>query len=608
MVLPDANNRGIKNLIDGAAPGAYGDAARRASLAEIQSRKGSLQGDDSTGRPFDSSGFTDGSSRDDQSNAKKNSLFGRGGRSDTTDNDDLSKPTKKSSLFGGLRDSNKLDDDDGQGRPGRKSSLFDNLRDKIRGNSDESDEDKSERKSSLFGGNKGRNNGKSSVFLGRDDDSWNRKGSKDGISDDEGGISDKIRNALGKNSSSTSNPGRSSGLRDSSNPDGKYSPWNEDKDSFSKGFRPLELDGIPLPSGAKGKIGDRVEASIQTPSGFIAKPKVVDTGNGSIGIIYQPAEAGPHTLDVKYNGENLQGSPFKFYPTRVGENSVSAFGPGLTHGVCGNPVKFFLSTKGVGATGDLGVAVEGPSKAEINIHDRKDGTVVVSFVPSTPGEYKITTKYVGNHIEGSPFSCKVTGEGIKRNAISVGSSSELSLPDILSDFDLRSLQASIVSPSGIEEPCFLKKLPKGNNGISFTPRETGEHLVSVKRNGKHIRNSPFSIMIKEDDVGDGSKVRVSGPGLKEAKTRQVIFFCHSSFNCWTPSGFQSVTSTSDARYFKLLITRHFRTICFLLIQRMLDMGDYLCQLRAQARLKSNPKIMKMESLMWPTYLPSRESI
>lgn len=63
----------------------------------------------------------------------------------------------------------------------------------------------------------------------------------------------------------------------------------------------------------------------------------------------------------------------------------------------------------------------------------------------------------------------------------------MTLPDNLSDYDLRALEAYIISPSGNEEPCFLKKLPKGNTGISFTPREQGEHLVSVKREGRHIR-------------------------------------------------------------------------------------------------------------------------
>ena len=99
---------------------------------------------------------------------------------------------------------------------------------------------------------------------------------------------------------------------------------------------------------------------------------------------------------------------------------------------------------GIGAgAGGLALAVEGPSKADINCIDNKDGTVNVSYLPTAPGEYKISARFAGDHIEGSPFTCKVTGEGKKRNAISVGSASELSLPENISDYDLRSLNAYI---------------------------------------------------------------------------------------------------------------------------------------------------------------------
>ena len=43
---------------------------------------------------------------------------------------------------------------------------------------------------------------------------------------------------------------------------------------------------------------------------------------------------------------------------------------------------------GAGA-GGLALAVEGPSKADINCIDNKDGTVNVSYLPTAPGEYKI---------------------------------------------------------------------------------------------------------------------------------------------------------------------------------------------------------------------------
>ena len=129
----------------------------------------------------------------------------------------------------------------------------------------------------------------------------------------------------------------------------------------------------------------------------------------------------------------------------------------------------FYFSSGAGA-GGLALAVEGPSKADINCIDNKDGTVNVSYLPTAPGEYKISARFAGEHIEGSPFTCKVTGEGKKRNAISVGSASEVSLPQNISDYDLRSLNAYIVSPSGSEEPCFLKKLPKGKIHYLFSSK------------------------------------------------------------------------------------------------------------------------------------------
>ena len=277
-------------------------------------------------------------------------------------------------------------------------------------------------------------------------------------------------------------------------------------------FHEVSLNRIPLPSS-----GGIIEASIRRPSGIVDKPLVDDSNTGTVAIKYQPSEGGLHYLDVNYNGDQVQGSPFKFHVNQQNSGQAFGYGPGLTHGVCGEPARFDISTKGAGA-GGLSLAVEGPSKAEINCVDNKDGTVSVSYLPTAPGEYKIIAKFADKHIPGSPFTCKVTGDNKKKNQISVGSSSELQLPGDLSESDIRSLKAFIESPSGGIEQCFLKKLPKGNIGISFTPREVGEHLVSVQKNGKHITNSPFKIVVNSQEVGDASRVRVSGDGLEKGKT------------------------------------------------------------------------------------------
>ncbi|XP_051163533.1 filamin-A isoform X2 [Leptopilina boulardi] len=284
------------------------------------------------------------------------------------------------------------------------------------------------------------------------------------------------------------------------------------KDSSQKKFNVVRLNNIPLPS-----TSGKVTSEVKMPSGNIDKPVIEDNHDGTVSLKYDPREEGLHEISVRFNGEHIPGSPYKFHVDSLASGYVTAYGPGLIYGVCGEPGNFTISTKGAGA-GGLSMAVEGPSKAEISCHDNKDGTVSVSYLPTAPGEYKITVKFGDKHIRGSPYNAKITGEGRKRNQISVGSSSEVQLPGKVSDEDIRSLNASITAPSGLEEPCFLKKMPSGNMCVSFTPRESGEHTVAVKRMGKHIPNSPFKIDVKDREVGDAKKVKVKGNALKEGKT------------------------------------------------------------------------------------------
>nr|XP_049463384.1 filamin-A isoform X4 [Anopheles coluzzii] len=286
----------------------------------------------------------------------------------------------------------------------------------------------------------------------------------------------------------------------------------------SSRFHVFKLDRLNTP-----QTGGTVTAEVKMPSGEVDKPVIDDNHDGTVSIRYEPKEEGIHELAVKYNGEHVQGSPFKFHVDSISSGYVTAYGPGLVHGVTGEPAQFIISTKGAGA-GGLQMAVEGPSKADITYHDNKDGTVSVSYLPTAPGEYKISVRFGDKHIKGSPYFAKITGEGRKRNQISVGSCSEVTLPGVISDNDLRSLNASIQAPSGLEEPCFLKRMPTGNIGISFTPREIGEHTVSVKRLGKHIANSPFKVNVCEREVGDAKKVIVTGNALKEGKTHQDNVF------------------------------------------------------------------------------------
>ncbi|KAM3832299.1 LOW QUALITY PROTEIN: filamin-C [Vipera latastei] len=265
-----------------------------------------------------------------------------------------------------------------------------------------------------------------------------------------------------------------------------------------------------------------ITGEVRMPSGKTARPHIADNKDGTMTVKYAPTEKGLHEMDIKYDGNHIPGSPIQFYVDAINARHVSAYGPGLSHGMVNKPATFTIVTKDAGE-GGLSLAVEGPSKAEITCKDNKDGTCTVSYLPTAPGDYNIIVRFDDKHIPGSPFTAKITGDDSMRTSqLNVGTSTDVSLK--ITESDLSLLTASIRAPSGNEEPCLLKRLPNRHIGISFTPKEVGEHVVSVKKSGKHVTNSPFKIMVGQSEIGDASKVKVSGKGLVEGRTFEMSEF------------------------------------------------------------------------------------
>ncbi|KAG7221104.1 hypothetical protein INR49_017545 [Caranx melampygus] len=266
-----------------------------------------------------------------------------------------------------------------------------------------------------------------------------------------------------------------------------------------------------------------ITGEVRMPSGKTARPHITDNKDGTITIKYQPTERGLHEMDIKCEGNHIPGSPLQFYVDAVNSGVVTAYGPGLSYGMVNKTATFTVVTKNAGE-GGLSLAVEGPSKAEITCKDNKDGTCTVSYLPTAPGDYNIIVKFDNKHIPGSPFTAKITGDDsiTRTSQLNVGTAADVSLK--ITETDLSSLTASIRAPSGNEEPCLLKRLPNRHLGISFTPKEVGEHEVSVRKDGTHVANSPFKIIVGQSEIGEASRVKAFGKGLVEAHTFEMAEF------------------------------------------------------------------------------------
>ncbi|XP_008300395.1 filamin B a isoform X2 [Stegastes partitus] len=281
------------------------------------------------------------------------------------------------------------------------------------------------------------------------------------------------------------------------------------------GFRPFDMV-IPF-SFRKGEV----TGEVLMPSGKSASPLITDNLDGTVTVQYSPTEAGLHEMHIKYNGTHIPESPLQFYVNHANRHNVIAYGPGLSYGIADKTATFTVYTEDA-PEGGLDLAVEGPSKADITCVDNKDGLCNVSYLPTLPGDYNIHVKYNDEHIAGSPFCARIVEDNLRRSQIKLGSAADFTLD--INETDLSLLTASIRAPSGRDEPCLLKRLANNHIGISFIPREVGEHQVSILKNGSHVANSPITIMVVQSEIGDASRVKVSGDGVVQGTT-----FNNSSF-------------------------------------------------------------------------------
>lgn len=193
-------------------------------------------------------------------------------------------------------------------------------------------------------------------------------------------------------------------------------------------------------------------------------------------------------------------------------------------------------TREAGA-GSLSLSVEGPSKAEIDFKDRKDGSCYVSYKVTEVGEYRVSIKFNDQHIPDSPFKVYVMPQISDAKKIEVGpmppeSSLHVNLPVtiIINNNGARGhIDAKVVSPNGVEDDCFIMPIDEETSALRFIPRENGVHSIHVRFNGIHIPLSPFRVRVGRDDA-DIAAVHAFGPGLGNVKSNLKTEFTIDSSN------------------------------------------------------------------------------
>ncbi|XP_076753150.1 filamin-type immunoglobulin domains fbug isoform X1 [Xylocopa sonorina] len=240
-------------------------------------------------------------------------------------------------------------------------------------------------------------------------------------------------------------------------------------------------------------------------------------GPHTYAISFTPREPIVHTVDLRFNGEDVPGSPFN---CQVSDTAKVIITEGLEK-VSVNR----LTTFTIEADTSLGspvVEVLSPTRESLPVHVKQNGhgCYAAGFTPKDVGDHSVEVKINGSHVEGSPFLVKAyNADKVKVTDINNG---VVGKPVF---FSINASQAGagnleiIVAVNGKNVPNYVQSEGNAKFRVNFKPQEAAVHSLSVRFNGEPVPGSPFSCKV----VGAGQAI-ITGHNLKMGAVKQLMSF------------------------------------------------------------------------------------
>lgn len=304
----------------------------------------------------------------------------------------------------------------------------------------------------------------------------------------------------------------------------RISPSSDPKKvrAFGRGLQPT---GVRVGDLADFRIstegaGDGVpQVTILGPGGQNTKFELKSINNSTFDGVYKPTKEGRYRVMITFGGQEIPKSPFDVTVGPYKESSICAFGPGLSSGIVNSPACFVVETNG--ETGALGFSVAGPSQAKIECLDNGDGSALVKYYPTMPGEYAVHILCDEEDIPKSPYMAqiivqpqdvypekvKVYGKGIEPNGVEVGKKTEFFIDHKAAG--VAPLEVKVNDTLGRNVPVQVVDKGNGVKQVYYAPVNSKPHTVEVNYGGVAVPNSPYRVYVSAPL--DATKVQVFGP-------------------------------------------------------------------------------------------------
>ncbi|ESO00645.1 hypothetical protein HELRODRAFT_192560 [Helobdella robusta] len=246
---------------------------------------------------------------------------------------------------------------------------------------------------------------------------------------------------------------------------------------------------------------------------------------GKLEVSFVPIEGGTHFVEVTFNKEIVQGSPFKF---KVSDpNKTQVRGDGIETAEVNTPAHFFIVSNDA-KVGDFDVQIKGPPKSR-QVHplvsESGHNQLKVEYTTRNVGEYQISIQYLDMPIPNSPFyvkswdASKVVLSRVGQSHVGVESSFFVEMKDAGDG----TVEISIVDPTGQLIPNQVSSKCPGVLEVKYVPLVAGDHNIMIEFNGVKINGTPMQFQ-----VVDPGKVTVKGEGLSTITCNAVACFVISA--------------------------------------------------------------------------------
>ena len=204
------------------------------------------------------------------------------------------------------------------------------------------------------------------------------------------------------------------------------------------------------------------------------KHSIRDMSRGQYQVLYYPALATAHKVDIKYNGLAVAGSPVAVQVENPAAGSVpTATGLGLYQARVDKQSSFIIETLGLSAQA-FDIFVTGPDSVvppneaiPVRCYQQKDKNLLAEFKPHAAGAHKIEVLHDREQVSGSPYVCQVYDP---RRVKVVGAEEVVTVGELVR-FQLdrqhagyAELNVLATSPLGQDLPIEVKGVPGGKGG------------------------------------------------------------------------------------------------------------------------------------------------